>query len=305
MKVLLASSSTVALPTLDALKGAGLLTGILSSPDRPVGRGREIAPNEFARVCQDDGYKVFKPESATELNQIIQTQKPDLVVTIAYGKLIKKEELELPPLGWLNIHFSILPRWRGAAPVQRALLAGDTRTGITVFKLDQGMDTGPIYSTYECDVPSDATTETLLNALAGVAPIPLMKAIEMISQRVEPIAQSSTGVMLAAKITKDDGRIDWNNTSSAIDRQVRALIPWPGAWSTIRDIRILIHETRVIEHSPHSSGPNGSVLSCDPLTISCNDGALEIMRVKPEGKREMTSAEWLRGFTLQPGEIFS
>jgi methionyl-tRNA formyltransferase len=295
VRIFLASSSKVALPVLDALESAGLLAGVISAPDKPVGRGRQLAPNEFANFCEQNQRMVHKPKTHVELNDVLQTQRPDLVVTIAYGKLIKAAELSLPRYGWLNIHFSQLPRWRGAAPVQHALLAGDLITGVTIFQLDQGMDTGPIYAQVEHPINSDDTTASLLDALSFKSIEPLLKSISMIEDGIVPTPQDANGVTHAPKIVKHDGRIDWNRSSGEIDRLIRAMNPWPMAWSEYAGTRTLITQARVSPTENVSGFSSGTSVSFSPLTIACGSGLLEIITVKPDGKREMSAAEWIRG----------
>ncbi len=305
MKIFLASSSRVAVPILDALESAGFLSGIISSPDKPVGRGRQLAPNEFADFCQKNQHTVFKPKTHEELNQLLKSQNPDLVVTIAYGKLIKATELAIPRYGWLNIHFSQLPRWRGAAPVQRALLAGDSTTGVTIFQLDEGMDTGPVYARIEHPIAQTDTAGELLTALTLKAIEPLMKSIVMIHDGVSPRPQASEGATHAAKINKSDGRIDWTRSSEDIDRLIRAMNPWPMAWTEYRDARVLITQARTAHEEPQGFSTSGSAVNLNPLIVACGSGLIELVSVKPEGKREMPAADWLRGLQSTSEIVFT
>jgi methionyl-tRNA formyltransferase len=305
VKIFLASSSRVAVPILDALESAGFLSGIISSPDKPVGRGRQLAPNEFADFCQKNQQMVFKPKTHEELNQLLKSQNPDLVVTIAYGKLIKATELAIPRYGWLNIHFSQLPRWRGAAPVQRALLAGDSTTGVTIFQLDEGMDTGPVYARIEHPIAQTDTAGELLTALTLKAIEPLMKSIAMIHDGVSPSPQASEGATHAAKINKSDGRIDWTRSSEDIDRLIRAMNPWPMAWTEYRDARVLITQARTAHEEPQGSSTSGSAVNLNPLIVACGSGLIELVLVKPEGKREMPAADWLRGLQSTSEIVFT
>lgn len=221
--------------------------------------------------------------------------KADIVVTIAYGRLIKSAELAIPKFGWLNVHFSLLPRWRGAAPVQYAIWNGDKETGVTVFKLDEGLDTGPVYSMRKLEIANEDNTETLLEKLTGVADSAIDEALEKIIQGVPPIPQTSEMHTLAPKISKTQGKIDWHSSSIEIARQIRALHPWPGCWSTFAQQRVQICQARPSESILDNGHYVGSIQHGEKISVKCGTGSLELLTVKPEGKREMTAEEWARG----------
>lgn len=301
MKVLLASSSALANPVLEYLQNSTLeLIGVITSPDVPRGRGREISENELAISARAAGLPLFKPNTHDEIRDILVSTEADLVVTLAYGRLIRARELELPRYGWLNIHFSILPRWRGAAPAQRALEAGDEKTGVTVFRLDAGLDTGPLFATSEYVVQGDESSSILLERLAKLSVAPLEEAIEKISTDIAPTPQSDEGVSLAPKLTKGEGRISWSDSNVAIERKIRAFNPWPTAWTMLGDTRISILSARSIE----GNFQPGVIFDEGKLIVGCGRGALEVLSLKPEGKREMSSLEWMRGARLGPGDSF-
>ena len=292
MKVLLASSSLVAEPSLRALLSSRHeVVGGLTTPDRPRGRGREITENEFAQLLSVENIPVYKPQSSAELIEILTKVKPDVVITISYGRLIKLDALRLPKFGWLNVHFSLLPRWRGASPIQRAIAAGDTSTGVTVFKIEEGLDTGPIYVQREYVMRGNEQTAELLDLLSHEATTSLIESLQMIEDGVEPTPQSESGVTLAPKITKEEGRIDWHFTNEEIERQIRALSPWPSAWSLFSGQRIAIISAKL---SSFDLRP-GEILSADGIHVGCGKDSLQIVEIKPEGKRTMLASEWLRG----------
>lgn len=292
MKILIASSSHLGVELLEHLrKSEHEVLGAISSPDRASGRGRSKSSNEFATYCQGLGIILHKPRNDQELSAALKESNTELVITLAYGRLVRGNELEIPKYGWLNVHFSLLPRWRGASPIQSAIAAGDSSTGITVFKLDKGMDTGPIYSTLVYELTERSRSGQVLDQLASLAIEPVLKALEMIESGQSPKAQSSNGITLAPKILKGEGKIDWNRDSRQIDRQIRALHPWPGTYSRVNDTRVAIIEAKPID----ASGFAGEILSLEPLIVATGSGALEISRVKPENKKEMSSVEWLRG----------
>ena len=292
MKILVASSSPLAKDLLNHIKNSDhQLLGGISSPDRASGRGQSVSSNDFASYCQEIGVTCYKPSTNKELADILQKTQVELVITLAYGRLIKTSELQIPKHGWLNVHFSLLPRWRGAAPVQRAIAAGDEQSGVTVFKLEQGLDTGPIYSTLSYPLNDRSRSDEVLKDLSSLCIQPVNQALIMIAAGEHATTQPSEGVTLAPKILKSEGRIDWNRDSKMLDRQIRAFQPWPGAYTSLNGTRIEIIEARVSE----TAGAAGKVISINPLLVGSGSGSLEIIRVKPENKREMSSSDWLRG----------
>ncbi|MFY8002551.1 MAG: methionyl-tRNA formyltransferase [Candidatus Nanopelagicaceae bacterium] len=292
MKILVASSSPLAKDLLNHINNSEhQLLGGISSPDRASGRGQSVSSNDFASYCQEIGVTCYKPSTNEELADILQKTQAELVITLAYGRLIKTSELQIPKHGWLNVHFSLLPRWRGAAPVQRAIAAGDEQSGVTVFKLEQGLDTGPIYSTLSYPLNDRSRSDEVLKDLSSLCIQPVNQALIMIAAGEPATTQESDGVTLAPKILKGEGRIDWNRDSKMLDRQIRAFQPWPGAYTSFNGTRIEIIEARVSE----AHGVAGEVLSINPLLVGTGSGSLEIIRVKPENKREMSSSDWLRG----------
>ena len=292
MKVLIASSSLVAEPSLRALLSSSHdVIGGVTTPDTQRGRGREISANEFAQLMSREKLPVYKPQSTPELIELLGRVTPDVVITISYGKLIKSDALKVPKFGWINVHFSLLPRWRGASPVQRAIAAGDVKTGITIFKLEEGLDTGPIYVQKEHAMRGNESTIELLEVLSHEACEPLLQSLEKIESGVQPQPQSANGITLAPKLSKEEGRIDWNTTAEEIERKVRSFSPWPSAWSMFSGQRIAITSAKLSSFLLHP----GEMHIAENLHIGCGRGSLEIVELKPEGKRNMLSSEWLRG----------
>lgn len=298
MRIAIASSSRLALPLLEAIAGAGhAICGIITTPDAPKGRGREITESEFARALSSQ--PISKPATNGELVSVLETLEPELVVTVAYGRLIKNPALVLPSFGWINLHFSLLPAYRGAAPVQRALLDGVSTTGVTVFKLDAGMDTGPIFTQSEVQLRGDETSGELLDEMSRLGAKEVLKSIEMISQGILPTVQSGPA-SFAPKILKSETRVDWSAQAESIERMVRAFQPTPGAWTTFRDERITITAAGLVE----GAGSAGAIISIDPLVIACGQGALLIKRLQSGGRRELDASEWVRGARLPAGARF-
>jgi methionyl-tRNA formyltransferase len=295
LNILLASSDKVAIPICDYLIQNHGLKQVITGPDKPTGRGRNLTPNDFSAYCSVRGLEVFKPTNDSELDALLEAIKPDLVVTAAYGRLIKKHQLSMPNNGWLNIHFSLLPRWRGAAPVQFTILNGDELSGVTVFKLDIGLDTGPVYDSVEYRLTGNETSEELLDILSRLAVKPLEESLRKIEHEFEPTPQSEQKVTLAPKLSKADGQIDWSTDAASLERKVRALSPWPGAWSRLNGKQITIAKAEVSRTPRENNSDNGTLNLGPEIAVQCGEGLLILKRVKPEGKKEMSADEWVRG----------
>ena len=301
MQIAVAATPEVALPTLEALlKSEHDLVSVITQPDRPAGRGLSLKESPVAIWAKDRGISVRKPVDQQELKLAVSDM--DLVITIGFGVIIKEEILNLPTHGFINLHFSLLPRWRGAAPVQRAIEAGDEITGVTVFKLDKGMDTGPIYRQKEIAMPPKATTDSLLQNLAVVGAPVVLDAISAIEAKELPVIQSSVGASRAEKLSKDEARIDWQDASLNIERKIRAFYPAPGAWTTFRDEAIKIESATAGETK---AGLPGEIsLEGKDLYISTSEGSLQILKVKPAGKASMDAISWINGARIEQHERF-
>jgi methionyl-tRNA formyltransferase len=273
---------------------------VITQPDRPAGRGLSLKESPVAIWAKDRGISVSKPVDQAELK--LAVTDIDLVITIGFGVIIKEEILDLPKHGFINLHFSLLPKWRGAAPVQRSIEAGDQITGVTVFKLDKGMDTGPIYRQKEIAIPHQATTESLLQDLAVVGAPVVLDAITAIKANEAPVIQSVDGASRADKLSKDEGRIDWQDASLNIERKIRAFYPAPGAWTTFREEVLKIESADV---SDEKTGQPGEILLVGKeLFVSTPEGSLQILKVKPAGKASMDAISWINGARIEQHERF-
>jgi len=301
VQIAVAATPEVALPTLEALlKSEHDLVSVITQPDRPAGRGLSLKESPVAIWAKDRGISVRKPVDQEDLK--LAVSDIDLVITIGFGVIIKEEILNLPKHGFINLHFSLLPKWRGAAPVQRAIEAGDQITGVTVFKLDKGMDTGPIYRQKEIAMPHQATTESLLQDLAVVGAPVVLDAISAIEATELPVIQSVDGASRADKLSKDEARINWQDASFNIERKIRAFYPAPGAWTTFRDEAIKIESADV---SDEKTGQPGEILLVGKeLFVSTAEGSLKILSVKPAGKASMDAISWINGARIEQHERF-
>jgi len=301
VQIAVAATPEVALPTLEALLASGHdLVAVITQPDRPAGRGLALKESPVAIWAKNRGITVRKPVDQEELK--LAVADVDLVITIGFGVIIKEEVLKIPRHGFLNLHFSLLPKWQGAAPVQRAIEAGDQTTGVTVFKLDKGMDTGPIYRQKEIAMPDEATTLSLLQDLAIIgAPVVLAAIIAIESDEI-PLVQSEIGRSRAEKLSKDEGRIDWQLPSKKIERKIRAFYPAPGAWTTFRDEALKIESAN--ERESKVGQPGQIVLEGRELFVCTSEGSLQIFTVKPAGKASMPAMDWVNGARLEPEARF-
>lgn len=305
MQISVASSSLIAVPIIEAiLASEHTLASVISTPDRKSGRGQIETASELAQWSEERGYLVAKPFDTPSLNQHLLAAQPQLIVTASYGRMIPVEVLHGPRFGWLNVHFSLLPRWRGAAPVQWALLEGDSTTGISIFKLDKGMDTGPIYFQEEVEIGYGDTTTELLDRMSHLAGARIMGVVEEIRKGVKPKPQPNAGITLAPKISKEDARLDWRLGADAILRKVRALEERPGTWSTFREERIAIHEVSESLLANSLQAPGEIAVVNGVLLIRCHDSTLQIGAVTPAGKKRMSGSDFARGARLSPGEFF-
>lgn len=301
MQIAVAATPEVAIPTLELLlQSSHDLVCIITQPDRPSGRGLGLKETPVALWAKENGIKVYKPANQTELVSIVENV--DLVLTIGYGVIIKEEILNLPRYGFINLHFSLLPKWRGAAPVQRAIEAGDLTTGVTVFKLDKGMDTGPIYLQKEMVMPPGANSASLLKDLSFLGSTIALDAIAAIETGEFPVEQPTSGSSRAGKLSKDEGRIDWKMSAAQIDQKIRAFYPAPGAWTTFRDEVIKI-DSVLVSDMPNSD-PGEILVYEKDLFVSTTAGSLQIISIKPAGKPVMTASAWLNGARITSQERF-
>ena len=300
MRIGVAATPEVAIPTLNwLLQSEHSIELIITQPDRPAGRGRLLQQSAVADWADANQITVLKPEGSQEL--LGKIEHLDIVLTIGYGVLLPLNILTLPKFGFLNLHFSLLPAYRGAAPAQRALLNGETQTGVTVFQLDKGMDTGPIYTQESIEIEPWWRSFELLQHLADLGPGVVQKSFEMIKNQESPKVQEGAA-SIAAKIDKAEARLDFTKEVIEVSNSVRAFTYEPGAWTLWKGEPFKICSTRI---SSTSKGVVGEVSVIDKsVFVTCANGSLEILRVVPAGKKEMDAIEWARGARLIGGEFF-
>lgn len=278
---------------------------VLTQPDRPAGRGMKLTPSPVKRVALEAGIAVDQPEKlrTAEQRAALAACAPDVLVVAAYGILLPPEALGIPRLGCINIHASLLPRWRGAAPIHRAIEAGDAETGITIMQMDEGLDTGPMLLRRSLPISSDDTTGSLHDRLAVLGGELLVEALERLQAGDLPATpQPAVGVTYAAKIAKRESSIDWREPSEVLARCMRAFDPFPGAVSDLRDTPIKFWRATPAE----GAGAPGEVLAADRdgVVVACGAGAIRALELQRPGNRRMAVEEFLRGFPIAPGERF-
>ena len=291
-----------ALPCLEALISAGHdVVGVYSQAPRPAGRGRKERPSPVHEFAADRGIAVtvsasLKPRARTEFFAAMQ---PDAAIVVAYGLLLPSAFLEAPRLGCLNLHASLLPRWRGAAPIQHAILAGDLETGISIMRMDEGLDTGDILSQTRVPIAADDTAETLHASLAELGARFMVRTLAAWNAtEIEPVPQREVDACYAPRLRREDGRLDWRRPARDLERQMRAFTPWPGAWFVhgAERIKLLTAELAADE----TAIAPGTVVD-DRLTVACGEGALRLLHVQRGGRAAMHSSEMLRGHPIPCG----
>ena len=300
MRIGVAATPDVAIPTLNwLLQSDHEIALIITQPDRPSGRGQILQQTTVAEWAHNHQIPVVKPESSQEL--VGKVEDLDLVLTIGYGVLLPENILSLPKKGFLNLHFSLLPAYRGAAPAQRALHNGEVTTGVTVFQLDKGMDTGPIFAQESIAINPSWRSFELLNELANLGPDVVKRSFEMIESGKSSSVQVGNSTN-APKISKAEAKIDFTRDSTLIANAIRAFTYEPGAWTLWKGESFKICATGV---SNTSSGTPGQILVIDKsVFVSTGSGAIELLKVIPAGKKEMDAIDWARGARLTGGEIF-
>jgi methionyl-tRNA formyltransferase len=306
VRVVFAGTPEVALPSLAAVAGSAHdLVGVVTRPDAPAGRGRRTVASPVARAAEELGVPVIRPEHPREpeFHDALRALAPDACAAVAYGALLPQSVLDIPPHGWINLHFSLLPAWRGAAPVQHAIWAGDDVTGATTFRIVRELDAGPTFGVMTEAIRPDDTAGDLLERLAEGGAGLLVATLDGIEDgSLEARPQPSDGVSTAPKITVDDGRVDWTLPAAVIDRHVRACTPAPGAWTTFAGERLKLGPVTPVD----GALPPGELMAGKKaVAVGTGSGAVRLGEVQAVGKRPMAAADWARGLRLTGGEVLA
>lgn len=306
MNLVLMGSGRFAIPVLDALVVSGhKLLAVVTQPDRPRGRGRQPSPTPVKEEADTRSLYLYQPEDVSEYEFMreMRALSPDLIVVSAYGQFLSKDILSLPKYGCVNVHASLLPRWRGPAPVARAILHGDKRTGVTVHKVVVKLDAGEIYAQREVDIAPEDTTPSLEEKLAPIGAQLVLEVIEQfLGGTIKGRRQDERKVSIARKFKKEEGRIRWKRPAAQVDCMIRAMQPFPGAHAFLGETRLVLLAARAERGS--GGGEPGTVVSADAggIRVRCSEGQLVITRLQPESRREMTAQEFLTGHAVNPGD---
>lgn len=294
-----AGTPEFAVPGLRVACERAEVVAVYTQPDRPAGRGRVLTPSPVKQEALQRGIEVRQPETLRdpEVQTQLQALEPDLIVTAAYGLILPKKVLKIPRLGCWNLHGSLLPRWRGAAPIQRAVEAGDAETGVCLMEMEAGLDTGPVLLRAATAIGADETSGQLYERLAGIGADVLAQGLTMLDAGTLPAAQpqSTEGVTHAAKIEKAEGRLDWSDSAEVLARKVRAFQPWPVAEAVLAGERVRIHAAKAVAADVDVDAAPGSVVAAtrDGIDVACGDGVLRLLTLQREGGRAVSAADYL------------
>ncbi|MDH6461218.1 methionyl-tRNA formyltransferase [Micromonospora sp. A200] len=308
MRLIFAGTPAVAVPALDAVAASGHeLLAVVTRPDAPAGRGRGLVRSPVGAWADERGIEVLTPAKPREPEFLDRLRElaPDCVPVVAYGALVPPVALEIPRHGWINLHFSLLPAWRGAAPVQQAVLHGDELTGASVFQLEQGLDTGPVYGTLTDEIRPTDTSGDLLERLAQSGAgllVAVLDAIEAGTARAEP--QPADGVSLAPKLTVEDARVRWTDPAFAVDRRIRACTPAPGPWTTFRGDRVKLGPVTLVGNGPELR-PGELLVEKSRVLAGTATVPVQLGEVRAAGKKAMPATDWARGVRVGAGEVLA
>ncbi|MFI2509883.1 methionyl-tRNA formyltransferase [Streptomyces sp. NPDC018972] len=306
MKLVFAGTPEVAVPALDALLASGRheVAAVVTRPDAPAGRGRRLVASPVAERAEEAGIEVLKPAKPRdpEFLERLEEIAPDCCPVVAYGALLPRAALDIPARGWVNLHFSLLPAWRGAAPVQHAIMAGDEITGAATFLIEEGLDSGPVYGTVTEEIRPTDTSGDLLTRLAFAGAGLLAATMDGIEDgTLKAVPQPADGISLAPKVTVEDARVDWNTPALRVDRVVRGCTPAPGAWTTFRGERLKIVQAAPVPDLTDLA-PGQLSVGKNNVYVGTGSYAVELLWVQAQGKKPMRAADWARGVRIAAGE---
>ena len=307
MKVIFAGTPDFAAAALKAIAAAGFeIPLVLTQPDRPKGRGMQLAPSPVKQAALELGLRVTQPEKLrnnAEALQMLKEVEADVMVVAAYGLILPQDVLDTPKHGCLNIHASLLPRWRGAAPIQRAIEAGDAETGVCIMQMDIGLDTGDVVSEHRYTIQPTDTANEVHDALMNLGAAAIVADLQQLKTegRLKSVKQPEEGVTYAQKLSKEEARIDWNESAAVIERKIRAFNPVPAAWVEYQGKPMKIWRAEVVAQQ----GRAGEVLSCsaDGLVVACGENALKITELQPSGSKRMPIAAFAAGHKIEVGTV--
>ncbi|MFD0166630.1 methionyl-tRNA formyltransferase [Streptomyces decoyicus] len=308
MRLVFAGTPEVAVPALDALIAWNRheVVAVVTRPDAPAGRGRKLVASPVAERAEEAGIEVLKPVKPRDEDFLARLREiaPDCCPVVAYGALLPKSALDIPAKGWVNLHFSLLPAWRGAAPVQHAVLAGDEVTGASTFQIETGLDSGPVFGVLTEEVRPTDTSGDLLTRLAFAGSGLLVATMDGIEDgTLEAVPQPAEGVTLAPKIEVEDAKVDWTAPALRVDRVIRGCAPAPGAWTVFRGERLkLMSAASAAGHTEPALAPGELAVTKKAVYVGTGSHPVELVWVQPQGKKPMKAADWARGVRIEGGE---
>ena len=292
MRIIFAGTPDFAARHLDALlTSEHEVVGVFTQPDRPAGRGNKLTPSPVKTLALEHGIPVFQPKSLrpAESQQLIAELNADVMVVVAYGLILPQAVLDMPKLGCINVHGSLLPRWRGAAPIQRSLWAGDSQTGITIMQMDVGLDTGNMLHKIECDIEPQDTSATLYNKLAELGPTGMLATLQQLAEgTARPEVQDEALVTYAEKLSKEEARLDWSLSAKQLERCIRAFNPWPMSYFVIDEQPVKVWQAEALDQQ--TSAQPGTIIAVGKagIQVATSDGILNILQLQPAGKKAMS-----------------
>lgn len=292
MRIIFAGTPDFAARHLDALlTSEHEVVGVFTQPDRPAGRGNKLTPSPVKTLALEHGIPVFQPKSLrpAESQQLVAELNADVMVVVAYGLILPQAVLEMPKLGCINVHGSLLPRWRGAAPIQRSLWAGDSQTGITIMQMDVGLDTGNMLHKIECDIEPQDTSATLYNKLAELGPTGMLATLQQLAEgTARPEVQDEALVTYAEKLSKEEARLDWSLSAKQLERCIRAFNPWPMSYFVIDEQPVKVWQAEALDQQ--TSAQPGTIIAVGKagIQVATSDGILNILQLQPAGKKAMS-----------------
>ena len=311
MQVVFFGSPYFALPSLESLRDVGhTLALVVSQPGKPVGRRGEVTDPPVAARAKSLGIQVFQPSTLKDDAAVarLSAAGADVFVVVAYGRILAQRVLDLPRLGCVNVHGSLLPRWRGASPVQASVLAGDAVTGVSIMKMEAGMDTGPVFTMRETRIGEEESAEELGARLALMGADALVETLNFLEGEWGPVPQDESRATTCPKITREDARVDWTRPAVELARRSRAFTPWPGLFTIRKNTRVKLSRLSPVASAPwlrdgaEGSSPGTILEAGTRLVVACGEGAVSIGTLQAEGRRELPVAEFIRGERVLPGE---
>ena len=297
LRIIFAGTPDFAARHLDALLSSEHeIVGVFTQPDRPAGRGKKLMPSPVKVLAEEKGLPVFQPASLRqpENQQLVAELNADVMVVVAYGLILPKAVLDMPRLGCINVHGSLLPRWRGAAPIQRALWAGDAQTGVTIMQMDVGLDTGDMLYKLACPVTPEDTSATLYDKLAGLGPQGLIETLQQLAQgSAQPQVQDEELVTYAEKLSKDEARMDWSLSAEQLERCIRAFNPWPMSWFMVDEQPVKVWKASVLPSSTQAEPGTIIEASKSGIQVATAEGILNLESLQPAGKKAMSAQDLL------------